>query len=69
MLYKFRALDCLAYLCAWSLCPAVIVICSLVFLTASPLIEQNRNKSCKVDSLDLGVSFSMRETVREHLKR
>ena len=67
MLYKFRALDCLAYLCAWSLCPAVIIICSLVFLTASP--EQNRNKSCKVDSLDLGVSFSMRETVGEHLKR
>ena len=67
--YNFRALDRLAYLCRWSSRPAVIVTSSLVFLTASPLVEQNINISCKVEPLDLGVSFSMRETVGKYLKR
>ena len=43
MLDKFRALDCFAYLCTWSSCPGVIVICPLVFLTTSLLVEQNIN--------------------------
>ena len=69
ILYNFRALDRLAYLRRWSSCPDVIVTYSLVFLTASPLVEQNINISCKVEPLDLGVSFSMRETVGKYLKR
>ena len=41
ILYNFRALDRLAYLFRWSSRPAVIVTYSLVFLAASPLVEQN----------------------------
>ena len=65
MLYKFRALDCFAYLCTWSSCPGVIVICPLVFLTTSLLVEYK----CKVEPFDLGVSFPIRETVGKHLKQ